>query len=561
MLKIKGQKPDPMVPPLSVYGLFLLSCLGHDNDVAADEKVLQWTRYEMKQDIENLAKALLLLEVKKGDIVTIFSGRSMYANIVIFFALNRLGAIACFHDEGIAYETLIKYLDEFDSRVLFTYHASQEQIQQIHQDSEAVEHIINMTAPHDKVVFYETILETMRLGSTAVDFLAKRYREKVPKNIFGSKNEALISWTSGSTSGPKPMVFTNENLVALAIYAKDAAHIKMWDKDLHSWMSYVHLDCPYGLVVSILAPLCGGGEIILTPDINDENISEYFRKGPNTVFGIPQMLEDLPKLLDEDVALGSLKSFASGGEKLEKQLSLDSLEFFKSRGAKDVQISNGYGVGEALGLISTAVGKADYIPESVGKIPAGVHVAVHDVKTGKELGFNDTGILYVTGKHVLNRYFNRPELDAEKILMADGRKFVKTGDLAWVSEEGYITLVGRATFFINKLPAKVYYEVVNTAVEQSPIVKKSYVVKGPDITLKLAPYAFVVLQDGVAASEATRQAILGTAMQEFQMGDRQLKLKAYEIPKRVIFLDALPLTPASKIDFRKLEKMAEEIGD
>ena len=332
----------------------------------------------------------------------------------------------------------------------------------------------------------------------------------------------------------------------------------MWDKNLHTWMDYVKFDCPYGFVVSTLAPICGGGEVILTPDINDENFDYYIGKNPNTIFGVPPLLEAMPSI-KKTTDISNLKMFASGGERLEKSASLAALDFFKSRGLTNIKISNGYGVGEALGLISTAVGGSAYNPESVGIVPAGVHVMVLQPETGEELDFGKTGLLYATGKHILNRYYNRPELDDKKIITIRGKKFINTGDLAYVTPTGYVTLVGRATFFINNLPAKVYYEVVRAAVSKSELIDKCYVVKGPDKNYKLAPYAFVVTKPGVPHNEATRKQILQTTSEPFSIGRRRITLKSYELPSKIIFLDELPLTRANKTDFRKLEIMAKEL--
>lgn len=561
MLKIKNEKRDPTVPPVSMYGLFNLSSTGHWNDVVVDEKALTFTRREMKRDIKILAQAMLALGVKAGDIIMVATGRSMYANVLIFFAANRIGAIASFHDERTTRDTLLHYLDEFQAPLLFTFQKTAGRIKELKKEAKALKHVVNMTAECDEKTFKDTILETFFLDKTPLTKVAARYKSRVPAHLFAAKREALISFTSGSTSGPKPMVFTNQNLIASAIYSKVASGVKMWDKELHTWMSYVRLDCPYGLVVSVLAPICGGGEVILTPDVNDKNLPYYLAKNPNTIFGIPPLLEALPKLLPEDVDISGLRMFASGGERLEKDASLAALEFFKSRGLKNVKISNGYGVGEALGLISTAVGNTSYNPDSVGHIPAGAHVMILDPETGEELGFGKTGILYVTGKHILNRYFSRPELDEEKIITIKGKRFVKTGDLAYVSETGYITLVGRATFFINNLPAKVYYEVVRAAVAKSDLVRKCYVVKGPDAKLKLAAYAFVVTNDGVGHNNQIRREIIKKATEPFYLGKRRITLKQYEIPRKVVFLDDLPMTRANKTDFRKLEKMAREMGE
>ena len=568
MLKIKGQKRDPLVPRLSVYALFLLSSFRHWNDVVVNQKEFDFTRKELKHDIKVLAKVFLHLGVKKGDIITVATSRSMYENVLIFFAANRIGAMVSYFDERNSRDTILHYLEEFGSEILITYKYGPKRIKQIKHDAKNLKHVINidgeMIAQGNVDESQEediemSALDGMWIGKQTVRKVARKFKGRVPLGFFGAKKEALISFTSGSTSGPKPMVFTNQNLIADAIYSKVASDVKMWDKELHTWMDFVKLDCPYGMVVSTLAPICGGGEVILTPDIDETNMDYYFGKNPNTVFGVPSLLEALPTLLSEDTDISELKMFASGGERLEKSASLAALDFFKSRGISHVKISNGYGVGEALGLISTAVGNRAYNPDSVGMVPAGVHVTVLDVETGEELGFGKTGMLYVTGKHILNRYYHRPELDEEKIKVIKGKKFVKTGDLAYVTETGYITLVGRATFFINNLPDKVYYEVVRAAVAKSDLVSKCYVVKGPDEKLKLAAYAFVVTKEGVGHNNEVRRQIVTDASQPFNLGKRRVTLKSYEIPRKVIFMDDLPLTRANKIDFRKLEKIAREM--
>ena len=569
MLKIKGQKRDPLVPPISVAGLFNLASFHHWDDIAVNQKELDFTRRELRDDIMTLAKAFLELGIKKGDIILVATGRSMYENILIFLAANKISAIVSFLDEKTPRDTLLHYLDEFKSPLLFTYKAHDKRIKDLKHDAKHLKYVINMdgrtvdeTDPDDDqeedIEFHA--LEGFWLGKQPITKIAAKSTRRVPSNIFAANDEALISFTSGSTSGPKPMVFTNKALLASAVYSKVASDVKMWDKELHTWMDYVKLDCPYGLVVSSLAPLCGGGEVIVTPDIDDTNLDYYIGKNPNTIFGVPTLLEAMPTL-KESTDISNLKMFASGGERLEKSASLAALDFFKSRGLKKVKISNGYGVGEALGLISTAVGDRVYNPDSVGQIPAGVHVMVRDSETDEELGFGKTGLLYVTGKHLLNRYYNRPELTEEKTATIKGKKFVKTGDLAYVSETGFITLVGRATFFINNLPAKVYYEVVRAAISKSDLVKKCYVVKGPDKKLKLASYAFVVTNDNIPHNNKTRREIVKKATEPFNLGKRRITLKSYEIPRKVIFLDDLPLTKANKTDFRKLEQMAKELGE
>ena len=121
MLKIKGQKKDPIVPPISISALYDLSSFRHSRDVVVDQKEFEFTRRELKKDRKVVAKAFRVIGVKKGDIITVATGRSMYDSILIFLAANKLGAIVSFLDERTPRDTLLHYLDEFKSSLLITY--------------------------------------------------------------------------------------------------------------------------------------------------------------------------------------------------------------------------------------------------------------------------------------------------------------------------------------------------------------------------------------------------------------------------------------------------------
>lgn len=568
MLKIKNQKRDPFVPPVTISALYNLSSFRHSKDVVINQKEFDFTRKELKHDRKIVAKALLRLGVKKGDVILVATGREMYENVLLFLAANKIGAVVSYLDEKTSRDTLLHYIEEFKSSVVVTYKYNSKKIKELKRDARIVETVINLDGrmidegdvdPEQTEIIEMSALDCMWVGKQKISEVAKEYKGRVPLGIFGGNHEALISFTSGSTSGPKPMVFTNKGLIAAALFSKAASGIKMWDKEITKWFAFVKFDCPYGFWTSTLTPILGGSCVILTPDIDEKNIPYYFSKEISVVQAVPLLFDSLPNILPEKLDLSSVKMCISGGERLEKQASADIAEFFKKHGAT-VKMCNGYGVGECLGSITVAVGST-FHPDTVGKIVPGAHVMVLNPETGEELGFGKTGILYVTGKHVLKRYFNRPELDEEKIMMVKGKKFVKTGDLALVSETGFVTLVGRATFFINTVPAKVYYEVVRAAVSRSDLVSRCYVVKMPDKKLGFSACAFVVVKDGVGRNNETRRQIVKGATEPFYLGKQRMILKNYELPRKVVFLDELPLTRANKTDFRKLERMAKELAE
>ncbi|MBO7131914.1 acyl--CoA ligase [Candidatus Saccharibacteria bacterium] len=568
MLKIKGQKRDPFVPPLSISALYNLSSFRHWNQVVVNQKEFDFTRRELKSDRKIVAKALLSFGIKKGDIILVATGRSMYDNVLIFLAANKIGAVVSFLDEKTPRETLLHYIEDFNSKVVVTYKYNDKRIKELKHDTKTIKTVINLDGKliDDGDIDEEqeediemSVLDHMWIGHQTIREVAKKHKGHVPKNIFGGNNEAIITFTSGSTSGPKPMVFTNKALIAAALFSKAASGIKMWDKVVKTWFSFVKFDCPYGFWTSVLTPIIGGSSVILTPDLNDENFPYYLSKDISVLQTVPLFYENLPKVLPEDIDLSSVKMCISGGERLEKQASLDIAEYFREHGA-EVKMCNGYGVGECLGSITVAVGST-YHPDTVGRVVPGAHVMVLDPETNEELDFGKTGLLYVTGKHILKRYYNRPELTEEKTIRVKGHTFINTGDLATVSETGFITLVGRATFFINTVPAKVYYEIVRASIARNEVVKSCYVVKMPDKKLGWASCAFVVLNEGVGKNNETRRKIAKESTEPFYIGKRRVVLKEYEIPRKVVFLDELPLTRANKTDFRKLERMAKELAE
>ena len=568
MLKIKNQKKDPIVPPFSISALYNLSSFRHWSDTVINQKEFDFTRKELKHDRLVLAKAFLALGIKKGDIILVATGRSMYENVLIFLAANKIGAIVSFLDEKTPRDVLLHYIEEFNSKLVITYKYNHKRIRELKRDAKTIKNVINLDGylidhgdPDETQteIIEVSALDHIHLDKQPITKIAEKYKGHIPKNIFGGRNEALITFTSGSTSGPKPMVFTNKALIAAALFSKAASGIKMWDKTIKTWFSFVKFDCPYGFWTSVMTPIIGGSSVILTPDIAEDNFPYYLDKDISVLQTVPLFYELLPKVIPETQDLSSVKMCISGGERLEKQASEEIVEYFRRHGAT-VKMCNGYGVGECLGSITVAVGST-YHPDTVGRVVPGAHVAVINPETGEELDFGQTGILHVSGEHTLSRYFNRPELTEEKFKYINGKRFITTGDLAAVSETGFVTLVGRATFFINTVPAKVYYEIVRAAVARNEIVKSCYVVKMPDKKLGWASCAFVILNDGIGKNNDTRRKIAKDATEPFYIGKHKITLKDYEIPRKVVFLDELPLTRTNKTDFRKLERMAKELAE
>ena len=224
----------------------------------------------------------------------------MYDNIVLFLAANKIGAIVSFLDEKTPRETLLHYIEEFNSKLVVVYKYNDKRIKELKQDAKTIKAVINLDGKLiDEGDIDETqeedlemsVLDHMWVGHKTIREIAKKHRGYMPKNMFKGNNEAIITFTSGSTSGPKPMVFTNRALVAAALYSKAASGIKMWDKDVKTWFSFVKFDCPYGFWTSVLTPIIGGSSVILTPDLSEENFPYYLSKDISVLQTVPLFYE------------------------------------------------------------------------------------------------------------------------------------------------------------------------------------------------------------------------------------------------------------------------------
>ena len=143
MLKIKNQKRDPIVPPVTISALYDLSSFRHWNDVVINQKEFDFTRKELRHDRKVMARALLALGVKKGDIILVATGREMYENILMFLAANKIGAVVSFLDERTSRDTLLHYIEEFKSSVVVTYKYNSKRIKELKRDAKTVKTVIN----------------------------------------------------------------------------------------------------------------------------------------------------------------------------------------------------------------------------------------------------------------------------------------------------------------------------------------------------------------------------------------------------------------------------------
>ncbi|MFE1792662.1 AMP-binding protein [Streptomyces sp. NPDC059525] len=202
-----------------------------------------------------------------------------------------------------------------------------------------------------------------------------------------------------------------------------------------------------------------------------------------------------------------------------------------------------YGQNEAGGI--SMLSPEDHDPRrpellrTAGKVMEGVEVAVRD-PDGRQLPAGEHGEICVRSPQVMKGYWKQPELTAE--VLRDG--WLHTGDIGFVDEEGYLTIVDRLKDMIVVVGGHVYTVELEDVLNSHPQVRQSAVLGVPDANRMERVHAVVVRTPGGDVGEEELRAMV-----------RERKGAMYE-PASVVFVDELPLTDAGKPDKKLLRGRA-----
>ena len=336
----------------------------------------------------------------------------------------------------------------------------------------------------------------------------------------GTDDLACILYTSGTTGRSKGAMLTHGNLLSNALTLKDAWRFTADDRLIHA-LPIFHA---HGLYVALNVTLVAGGSLIFMPKFDARAVLAAMPRA-TAMMGVPTFYTRLlaePGLTPE--AAAHMRLFVSGSAPLLAETHAD----WRAR--------TGHAILERYGMTETSMNtsnpyEGERRPGTVGPPLPGVEVRVTDAE-GNALPAGGVGGLEVRGPNVFKGYWRMPEKTAEEF--RDGGWFV-TGDLAEISEDGYVSIVGRAKDLVISGGYNVYPKEVESLIDEIEGVAESAVIGLPHPDFGEAVTAVVVPRPGAELEEKT---ILDA------LGDR---LARYKQPKRVFLTDALPRNTMGKV--------------
>ncbi|MCB1968840.1 MAG: malonyl-CoA synthase [Geminicoccaceae bacterium] len=332
---------------------------------------------------------------------------------------------------------------------------------------------------------------------------------------------AAICYTSGTTGRSKGAMLTHGNLASNAATLRELWGFSAADRLLHALPIY-HV---HGLFVASNTAALAGATLLFLPRFDVDTVIERLPRA-TSMMGVPTFYT---RLLDDPRFTGELvrhmRLFISGSAPLLEE----TFEAFRER--------TGHAILERYGMTETGMNTSNPLVGerkcgTVGPALPGVSVRVRG-DGGAPAARGEAGVLEVRGPNVFSGYWRMPEKTAGEFT-DDG--FFRTGDIARIDEDGYVSIVGRDKDMIISGGLNVYPREVEACIDAMEGIGESAVIGVPHADFGEGVVAVVTAARGHAAPDEAE--VIKAARRD---------LAAFKIPKRVMVVESLPRNSMGKV--------------
>ena len=353
----------------------------------------------------------------------------------------------------------------------------------------------------------------------------------------GPDDLAVLPYTSGTTNHPKGCMHTHRSVMVNTV-ARPVWMGSLPDSVQLAVLPFFHVT---GMQNAMNGTIYQGATAVILPrwdrDVALACIQRFRVTGAQL---ISTMVVDMLSHPDIDsVDLSSIVSIGGGGAAMPEAIAA------KLKALTGLDYIEGYGMSETMA--ATHINPLQRPKRQCLGIPIfDVDARVVDPLTFTEMPPNEVGEIVVHGPQVMRGYWRNPQADAEAFIQLDGKRFLRTGDLARVDEDGYFFMVDRLKRMVNASGFKVWPSEVEALMYAHPAIQEVCVIGVSDPRRGETVKALVVLR-ATHRGQVSEADIVAWAHEH---------MAAYKSPRIVEFVDDLPKSGTGKILWRELQQQA-----
>ena len=541
-------------PNKMIYEYFIETATQHPNYIAYEYFGREVTYQKFIEQIAVCAKALKGIGAEENEVITICTP-NMPEAIIMFYAINMIGAIANIIHPLSSENEILEYLKISNSTKILTIDISVQKIVNILKETKLTDIIV--CSPSENMKFDKKFLYWLAKGRkmhlpesdmviTWSEFIPKGYEYNDVYIFKKTKDDpAVILYSGGSTGKPKGILLSNLNFNALAM---QAAEIVM-PKPKEVILCIMPIFHGFGLGVCLHTTLCVGMKCVLIPQFNYRKFKNYIRKyQPNFLVGVPTLFESMLTSKFKENELACITNIISGGDTMSPDLKRRIDAFLRKYGS-NAKVRVGYGLTECTAANCLT------IPTEMRDGCIGIpfpDMECKVVKTGThiEADPNEDGELCFSGPTVMLGYVNETKETMQTLRMHDDKKvWLHTGDIGYKDEEGMVFFQQRLKRMIISSGYNIYPSYIESVIDRHPAVNFSTVI-GIDHPYKVqVAKAFIVLNEGYKPNNETLESIKKHCAKN---------IAKYSLPYEYEFRDSIPKTKIGKIAFNELIKEEKE---
>lgn len=545
----------PEYPEFSMVSLLKETAEKYPDYYALDFNNKKITFSQMIATIETVAQALISNGVKKGDFVSVVAPNTPQALISVY-AINRMGAIANMIHPLLSANEIKKFVEHVNSKAIITFDMLYPKLADVEWET-TEKPVIVLARIADALPIYLKPLYLLK-NKLDLDFnsnhniiywndflkCGKQRKEELPVDDGKGDDIAAILYSGGTTGIPKGVMIHNRAFNCMAIQAEEIKRDNTKDAAGKKALALMPVFHGFGLAMCMHTMLYFGMQVFLVPKFDFKACTKLiFKNKINHVYAVPALFEALSRSEEiEKQDLSFLEMVAFSGDKMSDKLH-NRMNKYLEHGGSSEQMTEAYGLTECLSAACISPFFA-HKQGSTGLPLPDNEIKICEFGTHNEVPCGEDGEICITGPTLMKGYYKNPvETDIALQIHDDGQKWLHTGDVGCIDEDGYLWYRQRHC----KMIITAGYNIYPTQIEE--VING---VNGVTVSCVVGVEDRSVGQRVIAVVQPVSMDMDLDALKDRIFEECKKNVAEYAMPREIVFREEMPRTAMGKVNFKKV---------